>query len=342
MVILGQNQPRISPDLLVVCVAMILPGMRPQRQVGSWIVISRKFDLGFWILDLDYFFNPCLRSSLNHNLPSCTVPAAAGSLARRRRAAAAAAAAVGRGSGRPAGGRRPQACAAEGRRSAAEGRAKKTCFPGRRPAAEGRRPQAEGRLRGSAAGKWPAPAHPLVPHCPPGPVCRASLLHSPVLRFPSLDSPRSLPPRSLPHLGSRDTDALPPSHAAAAGCVPRRHRSRDRRRMTAARPRSVRLVATPGDSPVCGRRLPNPLPALAQLLIRLLRHLALPCPPPSRSLALQKWTCPLHQSVQLILPPSRPFALSLPRPRKPPSSSCHRSSGSGGHHVARRCSSLTL
>ena len=49
MVILGQNQRRISPDQLVVCVAMILPAMRPQRQVGSWIVISRKFDLGFWI-----------------------------------------------------------------------------------------------------------------------------------------------------------------------------------------------------------------------------------------------------------------------------------------------------
>ena len=47
MVILGQNQPRISPDQLVLCVAMILPAMRPQRQVGSWIVISRKFDLDF-------------------------------------------------------------------------------------------------------------------------------------------------------------------------------------------------------------------------------------------------------------------------------------------------------
>ena len=76
------------------------------------------------------------------------------------------------------------------------------------------------------------PARPRLPCLPTSLACLAisfsrlsPLTALPVLRFPSLDSPRSLPPRPLPHLGSRDTDALPPSHAAAAGCVPRRHRS---------------------------------------------------------------------------------------------------------------------
>ena len=126
---------------------------------------------------------------------------------------------------------------------------------GQRPKASGRRPHAEGRrphtVRGSAADKWPAPARPLVPHCPPGPVCRASLLHSPVLRFPSLDSPRSLPCLSCAFLLSTlpahclparcliwaaatqmpcrrpmpQLQAVSLAAIAAAGCVPRRHRS---------------------------------------------------------------------------------------------------------------------
>ena len=135
----AQNQP--STACCVCCYdSPCYAATATSRELDSYFSQIRS-----WILDLDYFFNPCLRSSLSvHQLDILQGAAAAGSLARRRRAAATAAAAVGRGSGRPAGGRKPQACAAEGRRSAAEGRAKKTCFPGRRPAAEGHRPQAEG------------------------------------------------------------------------------------------------------------------------------------------------------------------------------------------------------
>ena len=91
MVILGQNQPRISPQQLVVCVAMNLPAVRRQRQVGSWIVISRKFDLGFWIWII--FSIPVFdRRCPSHQLASCKVqrqrtalPAAGGRPRQRQR-----------------------------------------------------------------------------------------------------------------------------------------------------------------------------------------------------------------------------------------------------------------
>ena len=164
--------------------------------------------------------------------------------------------------------------------------------------------------------RWCLPARPRLPCLPTSLAClalsfsRLSPLNAlPVLRFPSPDSPRSLPclscafllstlpahclaclalsfSRLSPLTASPPTASSgqprhrclaavpcrscrlcpsPPSQLqavslaaiAAAGCVPRRHRSRDRRRMTAARPRSVRLVATPGTAPSVAEDCPT-------------------------------------------------------------------------------------